>query len=121
MKICALTLAVFLFSSILQAEEIEIAEISENCLYDAQQYYSKNHGWKYDEFSGLVTDGGGYGIYKKLTINVLLPKKGEIIYEQGKLSTKINELHSLAVKIAEFCSPTVNKSSKKDAVNRASS
>ena len=106
MKNCALTLAVFLFSSMLQADEIDIAEISESCLYEANLYYSENHGWKYGQFDGLVTDGGGYGTYKRFTINVLLPKKGEIIYEQGKLSTKTNELHSLVVKIAEICSST---------------
>jgi hypothetical protein len=105
----------------LQAEEIEVARIPENCLYEAQQYYSEKHGWKYDQFSALVTDGGGYGIYREFKITVLHPKNGEITYEQGRLSTKTNELYPLVVKIAEFCSPTVNKSSKKDAVNRASS
>jgi len=114
MRNCTSILVLSLSSSLLQAEGTEFAEISENCLYEAQQYFSENHGWKYGGFTGLVTDGGGYGIYKNFTINVILPKRGEITYKQGKLSTSFNELQSLVIKISSHCAPAVNKSKHSD-------
>jgi hypothetical protein len=103
------TFLVLVFPLMLQAKELEVAEISEDCLYEAQKHFSESLGYSYGEYSGLVTDGGGYGVFEYFIISVLHPVKGQITYRQGKLSAKIGDLNSLIIQIAESCGSPVSK------------
>lgn len=105
------------------AQNFVVSEISEDCLYDAQEKFSQLSGVKVNKFKGLVTDAGGYGIYKSLRITYLSPAVGELTYNGATLSVSPNrnDLTGLVELIQSLCQKTTNKTQKKDADKNSAS
>ena len=103
------------------AEELAISEISESCLYDTQIEFTDSLSWKFIDMNGIVTDGGGYGVYRSFTVVVMEPTKGEVTYKAGKLiaTPEDSDLNLFVSSLAARCKSTVNKHRLKGAKKTA--
>jgi len=100
------------FTQVSTAQSVAISEISESCLYDAQEKFTQFSGVKVNELNGVITDGGGYGIYESFSITYFPPAVGELSYDGISLSIspKKNDLIGLVGLIQRLCKKTTNQS-----------
>ncbi len=81
-----------------------LPEMTEECVYDAYTQFRESPSGIKVRFDAVVTDGGGYGVYKKFSLKAVPPFIGMLSFDGSEIAVipengSMKDLERLIVKM----------------------
>lgn len=88
-----------------------LPEMTEECVYDAYTQFRESPSGIKVRFDAVVTDGGGYGIYKEFSLKAVPPFIGILSFDGNEIAAipENGSMKGLARLMVKVCGEAANK------------